>query len=285
LLTRDPEASYVTTYHSVFPNNLRSKWLFRTFMKAFMPDRRPGDNVKLAVHFPQEDEYSLSNITYQSFYHFFYFPKSYKRFYNDYVRFESFTSTELEDWKKTYKTMVMKALHNQKGQRVVLKNPVNTGRVKTLIEIYPDAKFVFIMRNPVTTYLSSKKFFTRLFPTLNLEEFTEEEIKEMILYNYERIMKDYLAEKELIPEKQLIEIKFEEFESDPVKYLELIYKKLKIEDFEEARLRFAEYVEDQKSHKMHRYKMDEAELNTVLDRFDFAMKKWDYNIPGNVDVK
>ena len=258
--------------------------MFRTFMKVFMPDRRPGDNVKLAVHFPQEDEYSLSNITYQSFYHFFYFPKSFKRFYSDYVRFESFSSAELDNWKKIYNTMVMKALHNQKGKQIVLKNPVNTGRVKTLIEIYPDAKFVFIMRNPVTTYLSSKKFFTRLFPTLNLEEFSEEEIKEMILYNYDKIMKHYLADKELVPENQLVEIKFEEFESDPLKYLELIYRSLNIENFSEARNRFIEYVEDQKSHKMHRYKMEEAELNTVLDKFDFAMKEWDYKVPDNVDV-
>lgn len=64
LLTLDPAAGYVTTYHAVFPNNLKSAWLFGTFMRIFMPRHRPGDQLELAVHLPQEDEYALSNLTF-----------------------------------------------------------------------------------------------------------------------------------------------------------------------------------------------------------------------------
>ena len=180
--------------------------------------------------------------------------------------------------------MVIKANLNRKGSRVVLKNPVNTGRTKTLLEIFPDAKFIFIMRNPVTTYLSSKKFFTRLFPTLNLEQFSEEEIKEMILYDYDRIMKDYLADKTHIPEDQLLEINFEEFESEPIRYLNKIYQNLHIEGFEGAQPCFLKYIEEQKSHKMYRYQMDKEEFALVVNKLDFAMKNWNYNVPENVDV-
>jgi hypothetical protein len=58
MLCQDPDSSYVTTYQSVFPNNLASKAVFRTLMKIAMPDRRPADNMKLDVSLPQEDEFA-----------------------------------------------------------------------------------------------------------------------------------------------------------------------------------------------------------------------------------
>ena len=112
LLTKDSEAGYTTTYQAVFPNNLKSKWLFKTFMQIFMPDERPGDGMKIAVHLPQEDEYALSNITNHSYYHFFYFPTAYAKLYKDSIRFESLTETELKVWKLEYYQMVVKALIN-----------------------------------------------------------------------------------------------------------------------------------------------------------------------------
>ena len=73
LLSQDPAAGFVNTYQAVFPNNLKSEWIFKTFMRIFMPKERPGDSVEISVNLPQEEEYALSNITHRSFYHFFYF--------------------------------------------------------------------------------------------------------------------------------------------------------------------------------------------------------------------
>ena len=39
MLCTDPEASFVTTYQGVFPNNLASKAVFKTFMRKFMPNK------------------------------------------------------------------------------------------------------------------------------------------------------------------------------------------------------------------------------------------------------
>ncbi len=224
LLTRDPVAGYVTTYHAVFPNSLKSKWLFETFMKIFMPDRRPGDQVKLSVNFPQEDEYALSNLTHMAFYHFFYFPASYKEYYNYFVRFESLSFKDIEQWKLTYKKMVVKAAINTKGNRMILKNPVNTGRINRLIQIFPEARFIFMIRNPITVYLSSVKFFTQLFPTLNLEVYTRKDISEMVLDIYSKLLHDYLDLKEIIHPERLIEIRYEEFKSKPLTVLSDLYK-------------------------------------------------------------
>lgn len=284
LLARTPEAGFVSTYHAVFPNNLRSKWLFKTFMSIFMPKKRPGDNVKLAAGYPQEDEYALSNITYASYYHFFYFPSNYERYYREYIRFESFRNEEIEQWKRLYKTMVIKASLNVKGARVILKNPANTGRIAQLIEIFPESPFLFIMRNPVLIYLSSRKFFRELLPTVCLEEFNPEEVHDMVLDTCEKLLKDYIADRSLIAPDHLVEIKYEEFTENPLNQLQMIYNQFDLGDYSVVRTFFSDYLDTQKNYKIDQYQIKRDELDQVLEKLDFAMKQWNYDMPEDVEV-
>jgi len=284
LLTKDPAAGYTTTYHAVFPNNLRSKWLFRTFMQVFMPDERPGDNMKISVSLPQEDEYAMSNISHRSFYHFFYFPTSYKTLYKEHIRFESLTEEEKKDWGKTYYQMVVKALLNTRGNRAILKNPVNTGRMLTLLDIFPEAKFVFIIRNPVIVYLSTRKFFSQLFPTLNLEIFTDEDISKMILEVYVELLQDYLADKKQLSSEKLIELRYEELVNRPLIELEEIYSKFSFGDFQKLKPVWQEYLDTLNGHKEDSYTIGQEELDRVMAHVDFAMEHWNYSMPENLKI-
>ena len=225
ILTQDPASGFISTYHAVFPNNLKSKWIFKTFMRVFMPDERPGDSMKISVNLPQEDEYAMSNITHRSFYHFFYFPSIYSYLYRKYVRFASSGENEEGDWKLNYRKMVIKGLLNTNGKRAILKNPVNTGRMLKLVEILPEAECIFIIRNPIIVYLSSKKFFTQLFPTLNLEHFSEDDISSMILDLYPRLLRDYLSDKKNMDANKIIEVRYEALGQNPMQEIEKIYNK------------------------------------------------------------
>ena len=284
ILTKDPSTGFVTTYQAVFPNNLRSKWLFKTFMRTFMPSERPGDNMRISVNLPQEDEYALSNTTHLSYYHIFYFPTKYMSRYNDSIRFETLSENEKEAWKLNYRQIVSSALINTKGNRAVLKNPVNTGRMLTLIEIFPDAKFVFVVRNPIVVYLSSMKFFSQLFPTVNLESFSYEDISNMILDIYDKLMKDYLLDKKSAPQDNIIEIKYEVLQQNPISKIETIYSRFGYGGFKELLPVFQEYLDSQNGHKKDSYTIGKEELDKVAARFDFAMKHWDYKIPEDLNV-
>jgi hypothetical protein len=41
----------------------------------------------------------------------------------------------------------------------------------------------------------------------------------------------------------------------------------------------------QKSHKLHPYGMEKADLSLIADKFDFAFKEWKYEMPGNVIIQ
>ena len=212
VMCQAPDTAYLTTYQSVFPNNMASKFIFRTFMRIFMPNKRPSDNVKLNIDYPQEDEFAFSNVNPHSYYKFFYFPHNYENIYETSIYHKNLSEEEVKKWFSDYDEILKKAIIETKGSRLIAKNPVNTARIKYLLKSYPDAKFLYIYRNPVTVYLSAERFFTSLFPTLQLQKIDSGFIENMIFVTYKKILNDYLKQKDLIPEKNLYELKFEDFE-------------------------------------------------------------------------
>jgi len=284
VLCQDPQTAYVSTFQSVFPQALGSQFFLKPFMKAIMPDKRPGDNMELSVDFPQEDEFALSNCTPYSYYNFMYFPKNYRNYYQKHVRFKV-SSDVRKDWQEAYLQLIKKTLINSGGERVVLKNPVNTGRINILLEMFPQGKFVFIYRNPVLVYLSAKKFFTQLLPTLQLQAFEKEEIVDLILDVFEKLMRNYLLERNQIPANQLCELRFEYFEKEPLQEVKRIYKSLNLNNLEEALPYFESYFEKTRSFKKNQHRITQNELERVLQRWEFAMEQWNYDVPENIQIK
>jgi len=284
ILAQDHQMAYITTYQTVFPHYLYSKFLFLPFMRSQMPEKRPGDNVRLVAKNPQEDEFALSNINPYTYYQFMYFPEDYAQFYDRFIRFED-ASDIRNYWKKDYARMVVKACYNTGGKIPVIKNPCNTGRIRTLLEMYPNAKFVHIIRNPILVFLSSRKFFTELLPTLWFHPVDDEFIENMILDIYERLMKDILDLKKLIPSGNYVEVRFEEFEEEPIQHLERLYEQLGIPHFQQARPKFEEYVRKMSGYKKNKYlSIEEDVLDRILNKWDFAMKEWNYELPDFLEV-
>jgi len=284
LMCQDPDSGYLTTYQSLFPHNLGSKWLFKTFMRLVMPERRPGDNIKLSVDFPQEEEFTLSNLHPFSYYDFFYFPKDHNRFFDRFIKYEGLTEDERETWKKKYKELITKALINKGGRRAIFKNPVCTGRVKIILETFPNAKFIYLYRNPVIVFLSSKKFFTPLIPTLFYHKFSPEQTSRMVMDIYPKLFQEYFSQKHLIPSQNLMEIRFEDFEKDPIGYIKDVYSQFNMPGIEQAEPYFTKYLDDQKSHRKNRYSISRDELGAITHEWKEAFTTWNYEVPDNIEV-
>ena len=285
MLTKDPSAAYITTYQSLFPSNLASKWLFRTFMKINMPEKRPSDGVALNIDFPQEDEFAFSNLQSNAYYNFFYFPKEYQSFYKKAVNHQGLSKSESDEWYSCYDKLLKKALIDGKGERIIVKNPVNTARIKQLLKLYPDAKFLYIYRNPITVFHSTRRFFQQLYPTLWLHEVDHAFIDVMIFDVYNRLMNDYLEQKSLIPARNLMELRFEEFELNPVKEMEKIYNELLEEDFSAVKSYFSDYFKTQTGHLKNKYVVDSAEINAIQEHWGKYIEMYQYELPEDVTVK
>ena len=207
LMCQDTQMGYVTTYHSVFPDQLLtwfSRFIFRNFTKLFIPLKRLGDNVELGINYPQEEDFALGSNHELSFYYFFFFPEKTREYFNSFI-LNNNISTKLEKaWQKDYRIIIQKALKNTGKTRFLSKNPPNTGKARQLLEIFPDAKLIHIYRNPVTVFLSTRHFFMNLIPTLQFHSIPDEELEENIYFVYREIMKHYFKERHHIPKGNLM---------------------------------------------------------------------------------
>ncbi len=280
LMCEAENATFVTTYQTVFPNFIGSKGFFRPFIKAVMPDKRPSDNVKLNVDFPQEEEFAFSGLNAHTYYRFMYFPKEYSRHYEESTSFEGLSEAQVEQFKNDYRDLVHLAQYSQPNDLMIIKNPINTARIEMLHEMYPNAKWIHIHRNPYTVYRSTLKFFRELLPTLWFHEVSDEFISKLILDIYQRLYADYDRALANLPNLDLIEISFEEFEKTPVEHMERIYHELGLEGFEKSKPKFEAYVASKKSYKKNVYKFPDELVKLVDEHWSEYVERWGYAVPG-----
>lgn len=287
LLCQDPNMAYVTTYQSVFPDTLFNKlgrFIFQNFTKLLIPAKRKGDNVILDTSYPQEEEFALGDKTPICFYYLWMFPRKMIKYYNRYIRFNNIEIDELESWKLDYKLLIKKVLQNTNADVFLSKNPSNTGRIKVLLEMFPNAKFIHIHRNPVEVILSTLNFYDKMLPHLQLQSIEKEQLEKNILCIYKKLMSDYFNQNELIPNGNLFEVAFKDLEENPAGIAENIYDSLSLKDFEKAKPLFDKYIVENKNYKKNKHIISRKLLNQILHDCDFTMKQLNYTIPENLEI-
>lgn len=288
ILSQDPQMSYTTTYQSVFPDTLFNKagrFIFEGFARILIPGTRKGDNVILGTSLPQEEEFALGDKTPLSFYYFWMFPRSLKFFYEQFIRFKGIDQSRVESWERDYKLLISKALKNTGGKRFLSKNPPNTARIEKLLEMFPEARFIHIHRNPVEVYLSTRNFFFKMLPHLQLQTIGQEELDDCIFELYKDLMNDYLKQRELIPEKQLVEIAFETLETDPKACIRDLYQSLDLPGYKESEPHFDIYLDRIKSYKKNKHQITATLIKKIQAEWGFAMMEWGYGIPQHIEVE
>ena len=81
-----------------------------------------------------------------------------------------------------------------------------------------------------------------------------------------------------MPKENLIEIKYEEFIKNPIEALERIYKKFNIKNFEKVKPLFESYVKKHENYEGNHYKIEEKTKEKIFKEWEFAFKKFDYNV-------
>jgi hypothetical protein len=279
LLCKDPRMAYASTFQSVFPDTLFSwlgRFLFEGFARLLIPGTRKGDNVILGTQLPQEEEFALGDKTPLCYYYFWMFPRRMREYYDRSVRMLGISDGRRESWRSDYKLLIAKALRDTGGDRFLSKNPPNTGRIRFLMETYPEAKFIHIHRNPVEVYLSTQNFFRKMMPHLQLQTIDQKQINEDIFEVYKMLMKDYLKQRSLIPAGQLVEVSFEQLEKDPMAVTKQIYSSLGIDGFDQAEPYFQMYVDQMKSYRKNRHEMAPEMEERIHKEWSFAFTEWGY---------
>ncbi len=277
LFSVDKNFGFFSTFHAYLPGAfLGYEKLMKPIVASSIPDKRPMDDVKMDADFPQEDEYAIGAFSPYSYYHGWCFPRN-MDFYNRFVCFNNVSKESIEDWKKNYLYLFKKVALKENGKALVVKNPSNTGRIRLLLEMFPDAKFVHIHRNPYHVFLSMMRFMSIVIPLYCVQNPPHiDAIKNSMMNLYEEIYINYFKEKNLIPKDNFIEVKYEDFIINPLMELKNIYDSLDLNGFSDYKRAFDAYILSQSDFKPYTYSMNDDLKNEIYSRWGFVFKNFGY---------
>jgi omega-hydroxy-beta-dihydromenaquinone-9 sulfotransferase len=230
LIACDPRFVTPTLFQVLFPQTfLSTERLARALLAPLIPETRPFDNVQMAINTPNEDEYALCTMTLCSPFLSTLFPRR-DGFYDRYLTFEGVDEREIREWQAALSLFVRKIGHRTTGIPL-LKSPRHTCRIRRIMEVFPDARFVHIHRDPRIVFQSTQRMFLASHRRHRFQRRECATLDERIIRQYREMYAQFFLQRPLIPEGHFAETSFSKLESDPVTELRRIYEELSLPAF------------------------------------------------------
>lgn len=280
IMSRSPGFGSVSPFATALPwDFLLMQQLFGGLLKRALPDSRYIDNVPVNADSPQEDEIALANMTPLSIYHALYFPRHFEANFNAGLWFDGCSREEIEGWKKRLKYFYLKLQIQHPGTNLLIKNPVYTTRVGMLAEMFPEAKFIHIHRNPYKVFFSMRNFYEKLLGQFALQPWDHIDIDEHIFSTYSRMMDDLERDWAAVPVERRIEVSFDELQKGSIEVLHGIYDTLELPRFFEALPQFESYLRTTEGYAKNVYEFPPDMIDKITERWGKQINNWQYEKP------
>ena len=275
LLALDQRFSFPTTYQCNCPHHfLLTETVLSPCLNLLLPKRRPMDNMAVGMSRPQEDEFALMNLGVGSPYLDWAYPAEDNK-YLKYLTLQDLSEQDQQKWREGFEWFLRRlTLRNPK--RLVLKSPTHTARISTLLKIFPDARFIHMVRNPLSTISSTLRTWTDLTEALAIKLRREPVPVERIFALFEAMYDQYFQEQQLIPPANLYEVRYEDLVADPMAILEQVYQQLELGDFELARPAVAEYLQSISDFRPNRHAIEPKLKQQIFTHCQSYIERYGY---------
>lgn len=276
LMVLDGRHTYPDTYACFAPNHfLISGWLFKPWVRFLLPSRRPVDNMPAGWDRPQEDEFALCNMGIRSPYLTMTFPNRTPQD-QQYLDLQELPPRAVARWKRGL-VWFLKCVTLREPKRIVLKSPAHTCRIKVLIELFPDARFIHIVRDPYVIFPSTLKLWKRLYRDQGLQIPKYEGLEEHVLRTFARMYEVFERDRQLIRPARLCEVRYEDLIKDPIEQLRTIYDRLELGEFDQVLPALQEYAAGQKDYQTNRYEICGETRAEISRRWGSFIERYGYS--------
>ncbi len=277
LLSLDPQFCTSRQYQTMNPVGfLFSGWLITPLLGLFMPWKRPMDAVRMSMFSPQEEEFAIAGACRMSPYWGMTFPRLWPEF-DRYIFPDRLPEREKRAWQRQYLFFLQK-LTLWTRRRPLLKSPHNTARVAVLLETFPQARFIHICRHPYTVYRSNAHLAREGHVINQLQDPDEDHsYAARFLENYRVMEEAFERDSRRLPDRQVVQVRFEDLERDPIATIRRIYTQLGMEFTAEYRRRLTNHLKTLKGYQKNRYHVLPDDQRQMIDAaMRPFMAEWGY---------
>jgi hypothetical protein len=278
LLMLDANNTCPNTYQCMAPHHfLWTEWFLPPMIRWMLPSKRPMDSMSAGWDRPQEDEFALVNLGMPSPYLAWAFP-NHGPVADEYLDLRTLPAHERETWKRTWRDFVHRvALRGD--QRIVLKSPTHTARMRTILEVFPDAKFIHIVRDPLVVFPSTVRLWKSLSEVQGFQHLREGAawIENHVLDTFVRMYECFEQDRELVPPGRLIDVRYEDLVADPVGQMREIYQQLDLGDFATVEPEVMRYTMKSRDYQTNKYVLPPEVADRVRGRWAPYFQRYGYN--------
>jgi hypothetical protein len=148
----------------------------------------------------------------------------------------------------------------------VLKSPTHSCRIPTLLEMFPDARFVHIVRDPRVVFPSTVNLWKTLYQTHGLQRPTFAGLDEYVFTTFNHLYRRLEEGKHLVAPGRFHELRYEDLIADPVGPRRRLYEGLELGDFEPLLPRLREYLDANAGYQTNRYPRLDPPLRAEIER-------------------
>lgn len=277
LILQDNRFGYQTVLDTAYPElMLGGHWLIMPILDIWKRIFRPQNKfqrIPLEWEQPGEEDLAMLSAGWKESVTWGYlFPSAFEKYFKRYALFEDGKETQ-DVWLQKYLYWIKKLSIKNRNRQLLLKNPPNMARIPLLLELFPNAKFIFIYRDPEHVFASNHYLWKVTGENYAFQKIGNKRIEELILYSYRLLTKKYLEDRNLIPSGQLFELRYENLVADPVAHLHALYRSLQITDFESVIPEIKKSLSSFTKYRQVNYSLSEKDCRMVNQNWKSLYEK------------
>ena len=281
LLASNKHFGCMTNYDSLFPNTVlllgsRMQQVLQQVIN-FLKIKNPFfHNSIVQLSDPcEEDDYLMNKASAYTAYWGLVFPKRWREWLNGEKQF--MIPGYADNWKKEYRHVLKYATFRNQGRQLVLKSPPNTERILTLLQLFPESKFIYLYRNPYHLFYSIKNMWKHaILKYYSVQKISDAELDELVFEHLIYLTGQYEKYKKHIPPGNLIEMSYEELIADPFNAVKKIYAQLDIPGFKEAEDDLRHQLAAEKNYRNFEYTANDVVDHKIREKWGPYIQKWNY---------
>jgi hypothetical protein len=251
LLSCDRQFTFPTHFQVFFPHIcLCMEGNLARVLGLLHKGTRMSDNLVRDITSPGEDEFATCIMTGKSPFMGYVFPRE-QEHYDQFLTFRRASSGDLAEWRKALLTFLGKiSMGHQRP--LLLKSPTHTCRIRLLMEMFPDARFVHVNRHPYDVLRSTYYHDQLAVKTFRLQMVSNSRLK-WIVERYKEMYEVFFEEKAMVGPDRFHEIRYDDLVQDACAELKALYEHLSIDGFEVFRPSLMRYLASVGNYQNNRY--------------------------------
>jgi omega-hydroxy-beta-dihydromenaquinone-9 sulfotransferase len=154
LLALDDRFGFPTSFECFAPHHcLLTDRVYPTLFSWLLPAKRAMDNMALGFDRPQEDELALVALGVPSPMWSLGYPGETKG--QAYLTLRDVPDRERKRWAAVFRKFLRLVTYRHRGKPLILKSPPHTARMAVLARMFPNARFLHIVRDPYVVFAST----------------------------------------------------------------------------------------------------------------------------------